>query len=254
MVDLDHLSYSSISAYLACPRAWEYRYVQKIKTTTAPALAFGSAFHATLEHVIRNRDSGYPKPIGMVWHEKWSEATKQEIAWNGETPEKLSNDGIRMFSCQETETLLNRLTPDMRDDKPMLEHRCELHVPGVPIPIIGYIDIITNDGVPCDFKTAAKSWSQDQAAKESQPLFYLAALNQMYGSTELRFRHYVWVKTKTPQVQTFEVMHTFGKVFRLFNTIQEVWQGITSGVFPCNTGTWKCGPKWCEFHDRCQGV
>ena len=75
--------------------------------------------------------------------------------------------------------------------------------------MVGYIDVITADGIPGDFKTSARTWTVDKALNETQPLFYLAALNQIgVREVNLRFRHYVFVKTKTPQFQVIEHSHT----------------------------------------------
>ena len=50
---LDHLSYSSISTWLMCPRSWKYRYLDRVPVPTSPALMFGSAFHNTVEEYLR---------------------------------------------------------------------------------------------------------------------------------------------------------------------------------------------------------
>jgi hypothetical protein len=130
----------------------------------------------------------------------------------------------------------------------------ELHVPGVPIPIIGYIDVVTADGVPGDFKTAARSWTQDQAQNELQSLFYLAALNQAGIATPgWMFRHYTIIKTKTPKFEAFEHCHKPGELMFLFDLIQRVWTGIERGVFALNPTGWKCSPSYCDFYSKCRG-
>ena len=111
------------------------------------------------------------------------------------------------------------------------------------------------DGVPCDFKTAARAWTQEQADKELQVLFYLAALNQAgYElNPDMKFRHYVFTKTKTPQAQVIESSRKVADLFWLFQIVSEVWRGIESETFPPNTSTWKCSPKWCEYYQLCRG-
>jgi hypothetical protein len=167
--------------------------------------------------------------------------------------------GEKMFSDPDTIALVDSLEPLVIEDQVQIERKIELHVPGVPIPIIGYIDLIESDGIPADFKTSGKSWSQKQADAEMQPCFYLAALNQSGWNPEINykdaflFRHYVFVKTKTPKVQIWESTRTIQDLFWLFGLISDVWHGIECGAFPPNPGTWKCSPRHCEYWGICRG-
>ena len=159
--------------------------------------------------------------------------------------------------------LVDALRPLSDDAGPIIEKYITLTVPGVPVPIIGYIDMIESDGIPCDFKTSSKSWNQDQANSEMQPTFYLAALNQAGYlpqfvapdySKVFAFRHYVFVKTKKPRVQIWESTRTVADLFWLFGLIRDVWSGIEAGVFPPNPTGWKCSPKYCEYWGICRGA
>jgi putative RecB family exonuclease len=251
----DHLSYSSVNLYQSCPAAWRYRYIEKVKTPTSPSLVFGSAFHGALEVLIAAHARGEQRQVHEVWGECWQKATDQEVAWNGDLPQELSNQGLRMLASEDTANILSNLRPLMADGGPVIERRVELRVPGVPIPIIGFIDLQAVDCPVIDFKTAARAWAPDKASKETQPLFYLAALNQAgFPLPQLTARHIVWVKTRKLQVQQFDTQRTIGEVFALLKTIQGVWTGIAAGSFPMNTSTWKCSPKWCEYYQTCRGV
>lgn len=265
MPELDHLSYSSISAYQMCPRSWFYRYVEKTPVKTSTALVFGSAFHDAIEDYVRQRaigthaeDKAPEKPLAACWEQAWSAQIERNgadnIDWGEDTPEALSNQGLAMLSAEEVIQTLNGLAP-LVDDDIHIEDRITLTVPGVPIPIIGYIDIITSDGVPGDFKTSSRKWYSDRADGEMQPVFYLAALNQA-GYTrnpERRFRHYVFVKTKTPQMQVIETTRTAGELLWLLDMVRSVWDGIAAEVYPMNPTSWKCSPKWCEYWGMCRG-
>ena len=247
---MDHLSYSSISAYLTCGHAWRLRYLDKQPTLTSTSLVFGSAVHAAVEAYVQ-----IGTDITELWRAAWADQMAENegrIDWGAETPEELFNQGVRMLTHGGTLAMLDALRPLSHD---WIEHKVELRVPGVPVPVIGYIDIVTDDGIPGDFKTSARSWSEDKALGETQPLFYLAALNQA-GYTlnpQRRFRHYVFVKTKEPKVQIIEHSHTPGQLFWLFEMIRSVWQAIEAGVYPLNPTGWKCAPAYCEYWARCRG-
>jgi PD-(D/E)XK nuclease superfamily len=249
---IEHLSYSSISSYLMCGANWQFKYIQNIKTPTSPELVFGSAFHGTVEAYVGNNHQGV---LTDLWRENWAKQIEgQNVDWGTDTPENFSNEGMRMLSHPEIIKGILAIKAQKGDQGAKIEQKVELHVPGVPIPIIGYIDIITEDRIPGDLKTSGKSWSPDKALFETQPLFYLAALNQAgIQKPGWRFKHYIFVKTKTPQFQVLEHTHNAGQLMWLFKMIKHVWDGIEAGIFPENPSSWKCSPNYCEYWPICRG-
>jgi hypothetical protein len=249
---LDHLSYSSINAYLSCGANWNFKYNQDIKTPTSPELCFGSAWHSTVENFV---GSGHQGNLVDLWQANWHKQIEgQEVDWGLDTPESFCNEGIRILSHKDIQAGILSIKAGIDDQGPRIERKVELRVPGVPLPVIGYIDIITADGVPGDFKTSRSSWTADKALNEMQPLFYLAALNQAGIATPgWRFRHFIFIKTKTPQFQAIEHVHNPGQLMWLFKMIQEVWRAIDAGIFPCNPTTWLCTPSYCNYWSICRG-
>lgn len=248
---LDHLSYSSISSYLLCGEAWRRRYVVKEPAPVSDNLVLGSAFHGAVERFLK----GAPD-LEAAYEQSWTQQLErgQDIAWPGGMPEPIYNTGLRMVKAKPVRELLAEIRANFDADPEKIERRVELHVPGVPVPIIGYIDIITRDGVPGDFKTASRMWSDGKAGDELQPLFYLAALNQtgveVPGWT---FRHYVFSKAQYPTAKMFEVQRKPSEIFALFEVIQRAWAGIEAGVYLMQPGTWKCSSRYCEYWPGCQG-
>jgi hypothetical protein len=249
---IDHLSYSSISSYLYCGRSWAFKYLDQIKTPTSPELVFGSAFHGTIENYLT---PGQKQSIPDLWMQNWNKQIESQVVDFGtDTPETFCNEGIRILSHPAIQQGILSIKPGTDEAGVKIERKVELHVPGVPIPIVGYIDIITDDGTPCDFKTSKTSWTVDKALNETQPLFYLAALNQAgIPIPGWRFRHFIFVKTKTPQFQAIEHVHNPGQLFWLFEMIKRVWKAIESEHFPMNPTGWKCSPNYCEYWGLCRG-
>jgi hypothetical protein len=215
----------------------------------------GTAFHGTIERAVRAKVTGKVINPVDVWMTEWAKAIEQEVAWNGDVPEALAAEGARMIASESSRSLIASLDPLVEDGEPVIEKRIELRVPGVPVPVLGFIDLITSDGVPCDFKTAGRSWTLDKAQKEEQPTYYLAALNQLGYSLNpgLQFRHHVWTKGRNPKAETFTTTRTVADMFRLFTNVRVIWQSIQSGNFPRNTSSWKCG-KYCEYSGACRGA
>ena len=260
---IDHLSYSSISLLLDCAAAWKMKYLDKMPTKGGPALVFGSAWHNTIEQYLTE-----PKPLAEIWPIAWSNQMERDgatVDCGLDTPEQHFNQGMAWATAKKVasdgpdyetmESFLSTIKPQIRDGKPAIERKIELRVPGVPVPVIGYIDITTSDGVPGDFKTSSKSWGADKANGSLQTLFYLAALNQLGEPVkDGRFRHYVFIKNKTPKVQVLEHTHNMKEMFFLFKVVKSVWQAIEAGAFPENPTTWRCSIDFCDFYSKCRGL
>ncbi|MCG3145345.1 MAG: hypothetical protein HONDAALG_02935 [Gammaproteobacteria bacterium] len=245
---MEHLSYSSISMFLACSESFRRKYIAGEPTFSSPALAFGSAIHGTVQaHLQTGAD------LLGAWNEQWHEhADDATIDWNGELPEQHFNEGVRMLSDKTILAGIKSICAQYEGGA--IERKVELRVPGVPVPVIGYIDVMLKGGIPSDIKTSSKSWTEDRAQNEQQALYYLAALNQAGESVpDGRFKHFIFVKTKKPQFQALEHTHEPREFFLLFQTIQSVWRAIESGSFVKNVGTWKCDPRYCNFFTNCMG-
>ena len=250
MVSLEHLSYSSISSYLLCGHSWKLRYIDKAPAPTATALVFGSAVHGAIEAHMRG------EALETAWPRTWRAQLERNpsVDWAADTPDGMEADGLRILTAPKVRKGLAEIAANFDPEHGVMEKRIELAVPGVSVPIIGYIDIITKDGVPGDFKTAARMWSDGKAEDDLQSLFYLAALNQEGVKVpDLTFRHYVISKTQNPELKVFEVQHKLSEIMWLFDVVKRAWQGIDAGIYPMVPGGWNCSPKWCSYWALCRG-
>jgi putative RecB family exonuclease len=275
MNELKHLSYSSINTYLSCPAMWKFRYIDKLPSFGNPNLFFGSVWHNTIEEYISVSATG-TEALLDIYKKRWAAQLEKEgenMNWidtyTGESVEdKTYEEGERWIKGKiKTDTghevmteYLDTIKPKARkkggeDEKPLyVEEFVSLNVPGVPIPIIGFIDVITADDIPTDFKTSGKSWGEKRAADEMQPLFYLAALSQagirVPGS---QFRHIVFVKSKTPKVQVFTTYFNQMELLWLYRVIEGVWNAIEREAFPVNPTGWLCNKRYCDYWGSCRG-
>ena len=258
MAELSHLSYSSLSVYQSCARSWKFKYQDKAPSPPTPALAFGSAWHNTIESVIRSMALRESADLEHIWHEEFGKAIETvptEKFDTGDTAESLRREGLALITSPDVIRAVGAIRPLMVDGQPVIEKKIELRVPGVPLPIVGYIDCLDENGVVIDFKTAERAWAPDRAGSEIQPLVYLAALAQegFKLNPERRAVHIVFPKSGKVRVQQFEHTHTPAELFWLFGMIRECWRGIEAGVFVPNPGSWKCSPKYCDYFGMCRG-
>ena len=231
--------------------------MDKIPTKLSESLVIGSCVHDAVEDIVSR------KSLGMDMPEDTAVFASQIVSKRFEADKGISdaleyetvrNEVLRIIEAPLILSGIDLIKAKLDNDgQPIIERKVELQVPDVDVPVIGYIDIILSDGTPADFKTATRSWTQEKAQTELQPVFYLGAMNQCGMEMNWRFKHIVMVRNKSPKFQMFEHEHKPIEVFRLFEQIQTVWKSINQGVFlPAAPGCWKCSPKACDFWDICQ--
>lgn len=257
---ITRLSYSSTSTYLTCGRSWKFRYIDKVPVPTAARMLFGSAFHDTIEAYLRSVIEGHEtRPLPEIWDREWTRRLKREgedAEWGDDSPEELHATGVRVLETPEVVETIEGISPLVSPYGHIyIEEWVKMRVPGVPVPIVGRVDIITSDHVPGDFKATSRRWSEEKARAELQPLFYLASLRQQGfpHKEEMRFRHYVFTTTEDATAQVIETQRDPHEIPFLFELIREVWEGISAGVFVPNPNTWKCSPDYCEYWGICRG-
>ena len=248
---IDHLSYSSISSYLNCGYNWKLYYLDLIRPPTAPALLFGRAVHETIEDHLRTR-----QPLIPLWVQHYeSLASLEEVEWDSKSSrESLRKDGVRVLSSPPVQDGIEWIADHYSQQSSTIEREISWTVPGVDVPLIGYIDVITDDGIPGDFKTAAKMWSEYKADDDVQSLFYLSGLlANGIEVPELEFRHYVISKGTFPDFRMFSRQRTMDEIEWLNNVIRRAWHGMKAGVFLMSPESWKCNSKFCNYWRLCRG-
>jgi hypothetical protein len=263
MSDLAHLSKSSMEAYMMCPRSWKYKYKIKPVTARSENLVFGIAFHSAMEKICRAMADGHSFSAEEFWADSWQEsidADSSTIMFLDRDPDEYEELGLRMILQSDLLPIMADMTPAMvkwEDDEGMeemdwgIEYPVRFLNPNLPIPIIGYIDYLRDDFMPIDFKTSARKWNADKAAKEIQAKIYVAGLKWMGLPVPDAFTHIVVTKTKTPGVELWETPILQSEIDWVMKAAGDVYEAIAAERFPPNTMSWKCSPKYCEFYDFC---
>ena len=250
-----HLSASSVADYIDCGLLFKFSRIDKIKPEFKPdAVELGSAIHFTLAEFNHKRKGGKRLPlkeIHTLFEGFWSDIAQDnfEIRYSEDKNfETLLREGKELL------TVWYSRLPDNEFKVIGVEKPFLLALPGLPIPIIGYIDLIEEDEsgtvIVTDSKTAGRSYSAEEVYRNLQlTIYHLATKAMGYRDREILLKFDCLIKTKTPKFEQFYTSRREIEEKRAIRKMQEVWRGIEKEVFIPNDGHWKC--KNCGYKKDC---
>ena len=236
-------SFSKTSTFLRCPRLYRFRYLDRAEPEhLSVALPMGSAMHDAIQWDVAQRGTG-DEPCAEEIHHVYRELLEARIELSdcpvqGE-PEEAIETGRRMIDAyvawgrvQDVASIEGEHAANIGDEL-VLEGRIDFVRDGHDVEIL-------------ELKTAARSWTQDQADLSLQAASY----SLLTGIDQVRF--VVLTKTKQPKVQ--ELVTHVGPERRalLCDTVSEVDRAVRVGSFPRNVSPMTC--RGCEFRNRCLGT
>lgn len=248
---------------------WEAKYRHGAQETRSPALLLGSAFDATLEQILRAKWRGQwtTAEQAAFWfghHWETEMARPEVVEWDGRSATGVLDDGIRLVTAPATLAYLRGFDLAPHPDEPgepALQVRTELVVPGVSVPVIGWIDAIAKGPAAgslhaVDFKTARRKWPAGKERKELQARVYLGGLWQAGNSfATLSFSYVVFVPGWSPEacvVQQLPVMLSERDVLLTMEMLRRSWRQVKAEAFPPNPRSYRCKPG-CPVYERCFG-
>jgi putative RecB family exonuclease len=176
----EHLSASSIGEYVECSLLYKFGRIDKRPMEfKAEALEFGTCIHRVLEQFYSAKMIGEKlllKDVHQIFETTWKgiAADRDDIRYaNG-------NDfkSIFMIGKDLLTTWYNKL-PDDEFTILAIEEAFTFTLPGIPIPIIGAMDLVEEDSagtiIITDFKTSGKAYSKDEVDQNQQLTMYQIA-------------------------------------------------------------------------------
>lgn len=249
---INHISYTQLSTYLACPLRYRFQYVEMIPPAFTPsALVFGQCLHeaAAAFHEFRLMgDDLSPSQLADIFRQCWRNKGDREIRFcNGDDEASLFGKAERMLSV-----FRNSRRPDV--EIVGVEEFFEAPIsPSVP-PLQGYIDLIEQcpDGriIIVDLKSAARKPTQSHAATTLQLTAYsIGAASLGFDPAQLGLRLDVLTKTKNPELIRYETSRTDDERLRFVRLAESVWDAIEREVwFPRED--WHCAQ--CAWANHCR--
>lgn len=264
----EHLSSSSVDLLTDCSKLWAGKYRDGREGPRSDALIIGSAFDAACEWFLRQRFTGawvtgeqLGLRFGIEWDAQLARADPNgPIDWGTRGEAGAFEDGLHLATAPATLAALRSLKvaphPD-NSQEPGLQVHVSLRVPGVSVPVIGFIDVLAAqpDGstLILDIKTGRRRWPKGKERKELQARIYAAALWQTgLPFTSLRTAYWVFVPGMTPEscvVQKLDPALTERDLLLTLDLLRRSWRQIEAGTFTGNAHSWRCTPRCPLWHD-----
>lgn len=243
---------SEIAVFLKCPKQWEFRYVQGLKTPPKAALTVGSSVdHAVTHNLVEKMKSGTDLPLETVLdaYSTGFEQRANDTEWGEDDRGQQKDMGAQLIKIHHTQAA-PKIKPASVQEEFVIETDAGYDLGGT-------LDLTEKDGTIVDTKTSKTAYAEDAISRALQPAMYDFAFQAIRQKPASGWRYDVLIKpTKTKPAQLQQVS---GKVTHddrtwLFDTINNVHKAINAGVAtPAADGAWWCSKDWCGFWDRCKG-
>lgn len=254
-----HVSVSQVKAWLRCPRAFEFRYVQGIVPEfKAIALALGSAIHEALATyyqgvMVHHRPPALDEVV-QSFRDAW------RIESTGAVPLQLTDDDEPEDHVDKAVSMLALFHRQAATAEPMVVEAVEspfevsIFDPKtgevLDESLVGVFDLVINeDGhrVIVEHKSSGKKYTQAQLIEDLQPSAYSLAAQEL-GWGDVGIRYQVLTKTKSPQFQVENVVRGPSEEKDFLLTAFGVLRAVDAGVsFPIRS--WAC--RSCPYQAAC---
>lgn len=249
---LDHLSHSSISMYMRCPRQWGYVYAEGLRRPPGGALIRGRAVDDAATHNFEQKiESTEDLPAEEVlevaevaFHKAVDESGGgAEVDWGSYTPNQAKTlDSTIALTRRHLEKHAPLLQPAA------VQKRLEMPIPGSTRSLVGIIDLLDVDGRVIDIKTGSRKMSAGDAESDMQATSYGLLMGRPIDFVFAR----VIDTGKNISDELVPTSRTPRQADWFKTQIMEVNHAIDVGAFPPNPNGWHCSPKFCGFWERCQ--
>lgn len=249
------LSASAIQLYLTCSLKYRFQYVDRLPRLTLSAnQAFGTAIHAALNWLHKERKQGRTPPLAevlQVFAADWYAQTEVE----GGQAVRFDDAGDRGTLAHKGKELLTQYyhlpARQVRDSE--MHFTLPLVNPAtgevLDVPLRGVIDLVEADDVIVEFKAPQKAPPLADLPDNIQVTTYAYAYTKLFGKPPREIRKVSLVRTKAPRVDTQTTGRDERDFTRLFHLGREVLKGHGAEVFLPNRGCWLCND--CEYRRDC---
>ena len=237
---IEHLSASSISKYLRCPRRFWYEKVMKVRVPRDGGQVAGSAAHAAIEASLQYHISQKEWPSVQFVTDlarDFSVQLAEDEDVDREDRGRITDKSVRLSRTWQTE-----VAPTLKPA--FVEKRWEMDIDDVRV--VGVFDEVEENGEINDWKTKQKAPAADTGFKSVQTELYRKAS----GGFPVNYVYLIDYARKGVQVQVERIDDPKLDLL-VMETVRDVAKAIRRGVFPRNRDGWMCSARWCPHYGRC---
>ncbi|MEN8154441.1 MAG: topoisomerase DNA-binding C4 zinc finger domain-containing protein [Acidobacteriota bacterium] len=237
-------SFSSLSGFKNCPKAFELRYIKKIPEAFQSVEAFmGNIVHSVIETIYKNRDSG-PVPeqneLSLIYRKIWDNRDKSRVKVIREekTLQFYLDLGLEM-----AETFFSEIFGKDKSETLSLEQKFEVELSGGK-KYRGIMDRVSRlkDGTLriTDFKTGTVGEPGDTIQLPSYAIYIFK--NNIENEIELCYEDLKLGKTKVSGIKRDEIKVIRSKIEDSIDIIEKETNFNARPSSLC---------KWCGYNEMC---
>jgi len=252
-----HLSASSINDYLECGLLYRFSRIDNLKPEfKSDNLEFGSCIHKVLADFHLERLMGnkmilkhLQKLFELYWRER-AEGNAEIVYREDKDFQILLAEGKSLLGVYYEDRMKNEDHLTVM----AIEEPFRFTIEGLPVPVIGIMDLIEEDKsgsvIITDFKTSSRAYSEEEANRNFQlSIYHLAAKANGYGNRDIFLKIDCLIKTKKPKFIQYSTSRTETDELRTVKKIRGVWEAVQNGIFIPNDDSWRC--RDCGYKNAC---
>ena len=263
------ISPTKLRAYSWCPLAYRYRFIEHLRFPPTPESLLGSALHVMMEANFRSKRKSHSDLSLEELEEVF------DVAWDRDLPVEVDNprfsrerfDLARELGYVMTAFFWQAVAPNVKPH--LVEHRFKFMMDGVPVPIIGQVDLVNTGGTVIDHKTSGSPYDENYLQHDLQLFCYSLGYTLIREGMRLRegqmpsarrlspVRVDIILRRPEPELQQLSRSYTEADIERIGADIRFLASGIISNKFEPfwigdeKDGAWqKCAA--CEFETVCE--
>lgn len=243
-----YISVSQVNTYLRCPAQYYFRYVLDIVIPPSASITKGKAVHAGIEYNYQQKiETKKDLPLNVV--KDYTAATFIEMAvetdFQGTDKGKELDSAVKLVELYQTE-----VAPNIQPVA--VEQKVEITFDNVDYILLGYIDVVDDNGNIRDTKTVARTPTEEVILNSLQLSAYSLAYRQLTGKEENSVILDYLVDNKYPKYVQFSAKRTMQDIYRFLKILGMVADNIARQNFYPNPTNYLCSQKACGYWDMCQ--
>lgn len=252
-----HFSFSQLRLFLQCGEAYRQKYLLMKDWPMGMGATAGKAFHTAIQHLLKEwkpneSAQDHQKRVfeaTIMYDDFWNKTPRDKLI---DSPEQETFDRARESMFPLAQLAAAKFGPALKPKE--VEHKFQVNI---GFNVVGFIDMIGEDGTIVDWKTGATSIGPDAAHKNRQLTLYDFAFRSENGGRPPAKIGIVWAgaQAKGPKFVASwaqpRQQEDFDRLASAFSTLDKTIR--QDGPWrPAEDGSWMCRAERCPAYADCK--